>query len=312
MSRTEHDDWHRLFSSALNDQLSEADREQLTTLLASNAEARQLWFIYHDNECSLAEPRATTSLPLFRPSKTSVFRRRPLATAAACFALGIFCASAVFAYFVPQSERGRSLLHESFEGSVAPATTGMPRDASGWGGDYSELAAGPPGMTPAAGKQMLRFLRGDFAGRPIPDSFSSDVFRLVDVRPYRAGLIDGTAVVQLTALFNTVAKRVNDPAYCTLTIFALDAKSAEDPELVLSRDSLAYSRSSRVWLDDDLGTWQRVSNELRVPPETDFLMIRIGISYDAHHKGSREGRFAGHFADDVNLVLARRPEIKLP
>ena len=159
---------------------------------------------------------------------------------------------------------------------------------------------------------MLRFLRGDYSGRPIPDSFSSDVFRLVDVRPYRTEFAAGSAVVQLTALFNTAAEQANDPAYCALTIFALDAKSAQDPDLVLSRDSLAYSRSSRVWLDDDLGSWQRVSNELRIPPETDFLMIRIGISYDPHHKGSREGRFSGHFADDVNLILARRPEIKLP
>lgn len=312
MNRTEHDDWHRLFSATLNDQLSEADRDQLTTLLASSAEARQLWFIYHDNECSLAEQRATISLPTLRSTKSSVFRRRPLVTAAACFALGMFCASAVFAYFVPQAERGRSLMYESFESGIAPTTTGMPRDVSGWGGDFSELAVGSLGTTPATGKQMLRFLRGDFEGRSIPDSFSSDVFRRVDIRPYRTELADGTAVVQLTALFNTAAKRENDPAYCTLTIFALDAKSAHDPDLVLSRDSLAYSRSSRVWLDGDLGTWQRVSNELRVPPDADFLMIRIGVSYDAHHKGSREGRFSGHFADDVNLVLARRPEIKLP
>jgi hypothetical protein len=312
MNRTHHDDWHRLFSAALNDQLSAADREQLSQLLASSAEARQLWFVYHDNECSLAEQQAALAAPAFRPAKSSVFRRRPLATAAACFALGLFCASAVFAYFVPQAGRGRSLLHDGFESEIAPATTGMPHDAARWSGDYSELATGVQGVTPAAGRQMLRFLRGDFSGRSIPDSFSSDVFRLVDLRPYRAELADGSVVVQLTALFNTATPAAADPAYCTLTLFALDAEAARDPEMVLSRDSLAYSRSSRVWLDDDLGSWQRVGNELRVPPEADFLMIRIGISYDAHHRGSREGRFAGHFADEVNLVLAHRPEIKLP
>lgn len=312
MSRTEHDDWHRLFSAALNDQLSETEQERLTSLLASNAEARQLWFVYHDNECSLAEQRATMALPTPRPAKGSIFGRRPLAMAAACFVLGVFCASAVFAFFAPQAQRGRVLLHESFESGIAPAVAGMPRDLGGWGGDYSELATGPPELTPATGKQMLRFIRGDFEGRPIPESFSSDVFRLVDVRPYRTELADGTAVVQLTALFNTSANREHDPAYCALTIFALDSQAAHDPNLVLSRDSLAYSRSSRVWLDGDLTSWQRVSNELRVPPDADFLMIRIGISYDAHHQGSREGRFAGHFADDVDLILARRPEIELP
>jgi hypothetical protein len=173
MTRTEHDDWHRLFFAGLNDRQSEADRQKLTTLLASSAEARQLWFIYHDNECGPAEQRATISLPKLRPTKNSVFRRRPLAMAAACFALGIFCASAVFAYFVPQAERGRSLLYENFESGIAPSRTGMPHDMANWGGAFSELAAGPQGVTPATGKQMLRFLRGDFEGRPVPDSFSS-------------------------------------------------------------------------------------------------------------------------------------------
>lgn len=312
MNQTRTDDWHRLFSAALDGRLSEAEQHELATLLAASAEARQLWFVYNDNECSLTEPRATIVLPPSRTARNSVFRRRPWVAAAACFALGLFCASAVFAYFVPRAERGRSLLDDGFESGIAPSVAGMPREATTWGGDFSELATGQQGVRPANGNQMLRFLRGDFAGRSIPDSFSSDVFRLVDVRPYRAEFADGSAVMQLTARFNTAERRADDPAYCTLTIFALEAKSAHDPEMVLSRDSLAYSRSSRVWLDGDLDSWQRVSNELRIPPETEFLMIRIGISYDAHHQGSREGRFAGHFADDVHLVLAHRPEIKTP
>jgi hypothetical protein len=312
MNRTEQDDWHRLFSAALNHRLSEVDQEQLTTLLATSAEARQLWFVYHDNECGLSEQRAAIALPSVRSKRNSVFRRRPLATAAACFALGMFFASAVFAYFVPREQRGRSLLQESFESGIVPGVAGMPQTAAVWSGDYAELSAGQQGVNPATGKQMLRFLRGDFAGRSIPDSFSSDVFYLVDVRPYRAEFADGSAVVQLTALFNAAARQTDDPAHCALTIFALDAESATDPGLVLSRDSLAYSRSSRVWLDDDLRSWQRVSNELRVPPDAEFLMIRIGVSYNPKHQGSREGRFSGHFADEVNLILAHRPEIKLP
>lgn len=312
MNGTERDDWHRLFSAALDGRLSESDHEQLTTLLTSSAEARQLWFVYHDNECSLAEQRPAATLPTLGTVRNAFVRRRPRTMAAACFALGLFCASAVFAYFAPRADRGRFLLHESFESGIAPGVTGMPQQSGLWGGDFSELAGGRPTVTPATGAHMLRFLRGDTADRAIPDSFSSDVFCLVDVRPFRADLADGSAVVQLSALFNTTADQAHDPAYCALTIFALDAKSATDANLVLSRDSLAYSRSSRVWLDDDRGSWQRASNELRVPPDAEFLMIRIGISYDAKHQGSREGRFSGHFADDVSLVLAHRPEIKLP
>jgi hypothetical protein len=75
-------EWHRLFNAALNDQLSDAERGQLATVLKSSAEARQLWFLYQDNECSLAElkPRREAKAP-----RTGFpwFFWRPIAAAAA-------------------------------------------------------------------------------------------------------------------------------------------------------------------------------------------------------------------------------------
>ena len=48
-------EWHRLFSAALDDTITEVEKTQLATLLKTSAEARQLWFLYNDNECGLAE-----------------------------------------------------------------------------------------------------------------------------------------------------------------------------------------------------------------------------------------------------------------
>jgi hypothetical protein len=77
-------------------------------------------------------------------------------------------------------------------------------------------------------------------------------------------------------------------------------------------ESLAFSRSSSVGLDRDPATWQKVSNELRLPPSTEFLMVRMGMSNNTKLKDKRRDRFAGHFADNVQLVIARRPEIPVP
>jgi hypothetical protein len=55
-----------------------------------------------------------------------------------------------------------------------------------------------------------------------------------------------------------------------------------------------------------------MSNELRLPPSTEFLMIRLGMSNDTKSKDKRRDRFAGHFADKVQLFIARRPEIPVP
>ena len=192
----------------------------------------------------------------------------------------------------------------------------MPDRAGTWGGDFSQIAEGQLGVAPAAGRHMLHFLRGDSEGRPLEDSFGSDVFRLVDVRPWRKEIAAGDAVVQLTAHFNAAATEGAEPAACTMTIFALEAgpvdAGALRAERGLSRESTAYSQSSRLAMDADPASWQRGVNELRLPSNTDYLMIRIGVS--AVPRGTKRpvDGFAGHFCDEVQVHLARRPEINQP
>jgi hypothetical protein len=139
---------------------------------------------------------------------------------------------------------------------------------------------------------------------------------LIDVRPYRTEFANGDGVVQLTGLFNSAAFTQDAEFECTLTIFALDADIAGNPSLkiegTLSAESLAYSRSSRIALDRDPSTWQKVSNELRLPPNTAYLMIRVGVSDVARRKGKPTQGFTGQYADRVQLVIARRPEIPVP
>jgi len=319
-------EWHGLFHGALNDSLDEASAARLADLLRTDSRARELWFLYHDNECGLHESAAVMptlrSLTTLSSADRGVdwrHRRRAWVAAAAGMLIGVGFASLAWAFVGPFASRGTLLLHESFESGSSPTVAGPPREAGSWGGDFAELSAARQGIAPADGTRMLRFLRGDSQAAPNDSAHSSDVFRLVDVRGYRAALAEGTAVVQLSALFNGVPVDADDPLFCTLTVFALRDGDATGSDLILSRDSLAYSHSSRVRLDDDPASWQRVSNELRVPSNTDYLMLRIGVSYDARRNRlrtdappSRSEPFAGHFADHVQLVLAQRPEIAVP
>ena len=139
---------------------------------------------------------------------------------------------------------------------------------------------------------------------------------MIDVRPYRHEFAAGDGIVQLSALFNSAAFAQDRGFECTLTIFALDAEIVNNQSLkvegTLSGDSLAYSRSSRTALDRDPATWQEVSNELRVPPQTDYLMVRIGMSDVARRKGKQTEGFTGQFVDRVQFVIAHRPEIAVP
>jgi hypothetical protein len=313
--------------------LSAAEREELNATLRTHEGARSHAAQMLMDDAALAEELRAAQMeslltadsggmlgaaqPFAEAKRRSGwFQWHPLTAAAAGLLLGLFCASVAWAYVAPAFGKAITLLQESFESGRAPLVTGVPIEPGRWSGDYSEVVGEQQGVKPASGKKMLRFLRGDYEGRSIPSSHSSDVFRLVDVRPYRREFADGGAVVQLTAVFNAAPFPDDETFNATLTLFALDASLVGNEimkgENVLSSDSLAFSRSSRVAIDRDPATWQKVSNELRLPPGTEFLMIRMGMSNDTKSKDMRRDSFAGHFADNVQLVIARRPEIPVP
>ena len=71
----DHREWHRLFNAALNDELNDADSQKLSAVLRSSDEARQLWFLHHDNECSLAEMKPPVEV-MSRPTGRSRIARK--------------------------------------------------------------------------------------------------------------------------------------------------------------------------------------------------------------------------------------------
>lgn len=232
------------------------------------------------------------------------------AATAAGIVLGICCTSLAFAYALPWAGRLSTMFFDSFEDGPPPLTDGVPVAAGCWGGDYVEIVEPHEDVRPAHGRRMLRFLRGDHEGKPREDARSSHSFRLFDVRGMREELRLDTAIVQLSALFNAAAAEGSGPVTCALSIFALDEQALDGEGLrregALSRDSLAMAVSSEVTLDDDPASWQRVSNELRLPPETAYVMIRVGVS---RKRGSAKSEFPSHYVDDVRLVLGHRPEL---
>jgi hypothetical protein len=247
--------WHDLIQRYISGTITEAETEALEQQLKTDAALRD-WYLDAlnlDSALELTAEAAELALSLPVPPSHRVFTLgssqsfrwlswRPLTAAAAGLLIGMFCTSMVFAYVAPSLGKAMSLLQDGFESGPAPLVTGVPLEPGKWSGDYSEVVE-QQGVRPASGKNMLRFLRGDYEGRDIPSSHSSDVFRLVDVRPFRREFADGGAVVQLTAVFNAVPFPADESFNATLTLFALDASlvgnEAVKGENVLSVESLA-------------------------------------------------------------------------
>lgn len=305
-----------LFGAHAADSLAPGELNELQETLRQDAEARQLWFVHQDIEMGLRTHLAHEASPsAWEPAASVRSWSRPLLAAAAGLAIGLFSASLVFGYVVPSWKTRIDLLTESFESGVAPLVDGhQPLKTGYWGGDFTEITGPMGNVNPADGKHMLRFVRADYEGHYLPDSFSSDTFRLIDVRAHKKEFADGTGVVRLSALFNGDISAADGPYACVLKIYALDAEFVADRQSggftgSIRDRMLANSSSTRVRLDADPTTWQTAGNELRLPPGTDYLMIQVGMSDDSKQPGRRKDAFAAHYADRVQLVLAHLPEI---
>lgn len=292
--------------------ISDDESRELEAVLKASRQAREEFRRRCNLDAGLRR-LAVSSVPSRQPGmvprpRSSWLQWRPLMAAAAGIVLGIFCTSVVFAYVTPSLGKVITLLQESFESGPAPLVTGVPTEPGHWSGDYTEVVGDQQGVKPESGKKMLRFLRGDYEGKPNPEgSKIGDLYRLIDMRPYRKEFADGGAVVQLSAGFNTFEFPADERYECSLTLYALDAESVKNDSThsgIMLNEAPLGSQKRRMRLDRSPATWQRLTSELRLPPDTDFLMVRICVQY-ASKSVSRQ-TFSGHYVDDVRLTMARR------
>lgn len=331
-------EWHQLFSAALSGTITEAGQARLSEVLKSSSSARQLWFLYNDNECGLAELKpARLPMPMVEAkpapaARLAWFSWRPLTAAAAGIVIGLSGASLVFGYAGTYAGRVVALLQESFESGPAPLTAGMPVQAGLWSGDFSEVVRGSHrGVVPASGEKMLRFLRADYEGKPARDGYVADLFRIVDLSSPAYDVERGDACISVEARFRALPQDGAKRGHCGVTVYALDAlpEAGEHHDFFLKRrDGMSMETNDG---DDSLSTgptilattarqellalgsqnWQVVRSELRLPPGTRYFMIHLHQSL-AQPQAARDARaveFEGLFVDDVRVTLAHRPPL---
>lgn len=308
------------------DEHDETARTELNTLLRENAEARRLMpRLLVDEQALVSQLREESiagliaPLALVKPAAKrergvsgwfAWFSGRPLAAAAGLM-FGIFCTSMVFAYVKPAPEKTVTLLRDGFESGPAPLVTGVPIEPGRWSGDYSAVVGEEQGVKPESGGKMLRFLRADYEGKTKAYSGrNADLYRLIDVRPYRREFADGSAVVHLSAGFNAFVFPQGEDYTCRMTLHAFDAETATNGSLrnasVWDENCLAAASAGPVRLYRNPTNWRRLHSDLRVPANTDFLLIHLTIS--ARRGVHPVPGFGGHYIDDVRLTLRHSPQ----
>ena len=303
---------HDLAHGFLDGRATEADVERLSAMLRTDAAARDAYLRIADMHACLAVderiwcPAARVPSPV-----THAMGRRswlkPLVAAVVGLAVGLGSAGLVFAYVVPMVSKSISLLREGFESGPAPVAQGLPTVADVWSGDRTAVVSREQTVSPRSGEQMLRIMAADYDGKSPPRGYVGDLYRIIDLRPHRDAIAGGQATLNLSALMNAIAFRDGERYVSSAGIYALDDQFLAGPlppDLgTLAEVALASARRLSSDLDRDVGTWQAVGGELRLPASTSFVLVHVSVFHGTREQQDTRSTFEGHYVDDVRVWL---------
>jgi hypothetical protein len=314
---------HDLISRQADGLITPDEHRDLAAALEADPAARRLWFLRNDIELGLAASAEQSRSEIIVPEPVAFTVERPraasiagLTTALAGIAVGVFGASAVWALSVPgPSAAGTTIpvLAESFESGQAKTVPGLPRgltdpDGDIWRGDEARIVTAMQAIEPAAGSRMLRFESATHAGENSPKSAWSDVYRLVDARPYIL-LAEGRPVTARLAADFTMASDACGPDErysVSVHLYAFDRDISDAPKplpLGWVSENCVASGTKRVPIACGKQGWRRVTVDASLPPEAKFVLLHVSAVRDYPKPTSEPAVFAGHFVDDVTLEL---------
>lgn len=261
--------------------LSESEAARLSTLLKDSAEARERYWATAAVHGLLEDSLQQASLRVITGQDTRAqnpvarwFQWRPLTSAAAGLAFGIFGASMVWAYALPMAsravERTVSVLSEGFEDPQFTPNRRFPMEANQWSGDLVASVEAEAEVTPLEGQRMLRLTL-------TPGRKLSHAWRIVDLADYPALAHTETRRLEVSAAFNAP-----EPAGALRYRVRLAAFSQKPTALraIWSDESMLFDTMieqvvRNVWTKPDDRRWQTVQASLEIPPGTRSIVISL-------------------------------------
>jgi hypothetical protein len=305
MNDPTHPEWHRLFNAALNGTLTDAERPQLAALLKSSAEARQLWFLYHDNECGLAELKtaaATTAARATARSEPSSrgaspwLQWRSLTAAAAGLVIGLFGASVVYGIAIHRGLEKRvplALFEPGFENAQLPLVGGVPRGTGQWGGDAAKVVAGENGVPPKEGRFMLR--------AELPARGAWRVYQVLDLQSLPPGGNRESREIEISASLATADAAAAVRLF--VRVFAVtEAPDELDDAWIDRREEAVASAMRGLEVLPGAQGWQTISVSMQVPRTARSLVLFLGARIP-----DKSARTSSIYLDDVRVSLVTPP-----
>jgi hypothetical protein len=174
----------------------------------------------------------------------------------------------------------------------------VPTDFGYWSGPAFLITGPVQNIRPVEGAGMLQFLN--------PTNTSpgnSEVWQIIDLRPFRKFLAGGLVEGRLSSMFNRVRCDANVAGRFGLSLAAYHGTPREMSSAWAQRETLALAMADKEQIaDNDPVTWEKIEVFAKLPAETDFVIIQIRAVVSGGPVGSAK-LFPGHFADLVDFKL---------
>jgi FecR protein len=184
-----------------------------------------------------------------------------------------------------------------FDVSARAVQGDVPTDFGYWSGPAFVLTGPVQNIRPVEGAGMLQFLNPTNAS-----SSASEVWQIIDLRPFRKLLAGGLVEGKLSSMFNRIRCDANVAGKFGLSLAAYHGLPHEMSSAWAQRESLALAVADKELVaDNDPATWEKIEVSARLPAETDFVIIQIRAV--APNAVGAAKLFPGHFADLVDFKL---------
>ena len=303
-NNNKHHELEALIDACLEGLLSEEEASRLSRLIEESGEARQRYWqlasVHGLVEQSMqnASLKAATGQEFVAPVKTGGFFRWPkVASVAAGLVVGVFSASLVWAFKIPQTNRphpeSRQIASASFEDPELKMSQRFPIFANEWHGRILSVPQ-KDGMRAVEGTRVGMFNKG-------PEPKFTYTRYIIDLEEY-AGSTEGYfRSVEVKASFFSPNKDVASVFQIRLGAFSQEPGEVRpiwNNQEILFDTMLQHVGRNHLTVPGEEPQWHKVRATIEIPPGARSVVVSLAAgSVNPDESNS------GHYVDAVRVNL---------
>ena len=297
-----------LLNRYLNGNLSEEDARALSTQIEESAEVRERYWELASIHGMVEQTMQSVSLQATTGKESAEPERRPRAlglsrikTGIAGLAIGVFSASVVWAFNLPQDNQPQpkiqEIVSEGFENPEQNFKRRFPYEAGKWFGDISSISA-DQAISSASGVRVAQFLDN-------PKTKFAYARYLIDLESYAEVYPTHTRSLRVDTSF--LASNLDESSVFQIRLAAFSQVPHEvrpiwNDNEVLFDQVLQHVGRNHITKPGQDSEWHKLGASIEIPPGTRSVVISLG----AGMVDSSDDK-SNHYLDDVRVSLVDSP-----